>query len=144
MRLFASLILLAVLAAAVAAAYIGYRQLETKRVLLVAPPASAASNSDSCNSMEFVLDARTVGDWFLLVEEGRTLSGAVTIAGGETADIGLRIFSPHNRLVFYTPQRSHHPEFALQADVRGEYRFEFDNRHSIFGKKQLDVSICLA
>jgi hypothetical protein len=57
---------------------------------------------------------------------------------------GKRIWSPTNRAVFFDSERTHETEFVVENTVRGEYRFEIDNRHSTFSGKDVTVALCLA
>ncbi len=145
MRLVAILALLFVLAAGLSVSYLVYRQLDSQTVLLEASPKLAPNGSGAtCGTAAFQIDARTTGLWLFPVNKGQVLSGVVNVVGDENADIGLKIFSPSNRLVLYEPERQHHHEFELPPAVRGNYRFEFDNRHSTFTEKDIAVQVCLA
>ncbi len=139
------LALLSVLAVGLGVSYLVYRQLDSETVLLEASP-QLKPNGDgaACGTAAFEIDARTTGLWLFPVKKGQVLSGVVNVVGDEDADIGLKIFSPHNRLVLYESERQHHHEFELPPAVRGNYRFEFDNRHSTFTEKDIAVRVCLA
>ena len=63
--------------------------------------------------------------------------------GREDLDVSLRIKSPSNRLVFRDVNRGHRQEFELTGTIRGEYVFEFDNRHSALTEKHITVSVCV-
>jgi hypothetical protein len=139
------LVLLVVLAGSVAVSVLVYRQMRTKTVRLDAPPEMALSEGGAlCGNAEFVLGPRSVGEWVLPLEKGQTASGSVAVQGRDDADIGLRIYSPNNRVVFYDGKRSPQPHFEVPALIRGDYLFKFDNRHSVFSDKQVTVSVCLS
>lgn len=135
--------LIVVLAAGAGASYLVFRQLESETVVIEATPEFVrAENGALCGQVEFILEPRKLGYWWLRVAEDATISGAIAIAGNESLDIGLRIYDPANRLVLIQDERQHVLLFELPADIRGDYRFEFDNRHSIFADKELTVSVC--
>jgi hypothetical protein len=145
MRLVLMVALLLVLGAGVGVSYLVYRQMDTRTVRLDAPPRLVQSeNGDLCGQADFVLKPRTVGEWVLSLQKGQTVSGFVVVAGRDDADIGLRIYSPSNRLVFSDTKRSPRPAFEVPALIRGDYLFKFDNRHSVFTDKQVTVAICVS
>jgi hypothetical protein len=80
--------------------------------------------------------------WSLSLAAGQSAAISVSVGGDRTADIGLRVWSPNNRLAYAAPDRFHTIEFALDAQVRGDYAFELDNRHSTFTEKRITVSVC--
>lgn len=136
--------LIGMLVAAGAGSYLIYRQLQTESVVIDATPQFVQANDGSmCGTVDFVLEPRTRGFWWLRVEKDTMISGAITIAGNDMQDIGLRVFNPADRLVLFEPERQHNSQFELPAEVRGDYRFEFDNRHSMFTDKEITVSVCL-
>ena len=145
MRLFAIVLLLAGLGAGLAGAYLAYRQLSTK---VVAIEAAAQLQPDGqgadCGEVRFTVDARTLGRWLLPVHEQQTIAGTATVDGSKSEDIGFRIWSPMNRLVYNQPERRHVQEFNIVAPVSGDYTFEFDNRHSAFAKKTIVLSVCVS
>lgn len=133
------------LGASLAVSYLVYRQFGTSTVMLSASPRFALTQDGSrCGDVHFVLDARTAGLWLLPVQDAQTLSGVVVVEGDENADIGFRVRTPHNRLAVNEPEPQHRYQFEVPASVRGDYSFEFDNRHSTFTPKRVRVSLCLA
>ena len=133
-----------VIIAGVAVSYLVYKQLDTKIVdLPAAIELEGTEDRGRCGDVDFVLAARTVGRWPLRVEKGQTISGVVAVDGREDLDVGLRIKSPSNRLVFREVKREHRQEFELTRTIRGEYLFEFDNRHSALTEKHIVVSVCV-
>jgi hypothetical protein len=145
MRFILMVALLVVLASGVGVSYLVYRQMDTKTVRLDAPPQlQQVEGAGLCGAAEFILEPRTVGEWALPLQKGQTVTGFVTVAGREDADIGLRVFSPSNRLVFYDTKRSPRPSFQVPALIRGDYLFEFDNRHSLLTDKQVTVAVCVS
>ncbi len=144
MRPLAILILLVVIGGGLAMAYVTYRQMETKIVTLVAANELVDNGQGArCGDLRFVVEARSVGRWTMLMEQGQTLSGFLAVEGEERDDIALRVWSPSNRTVLLEPTRRHRHEIELAAQVRGDYRFEFDNRHSGFTDKHIVLSACL-
>ena len=69
--------------------------------------------------------------------------GTVTVEGDEGKDVGFSIWSPTNRIVLFEPDRTHEVDFEVVGTIRGEYRFDFDNRHSSFTDKKVTVFLCL-
>ena len=121
-----------------------YRQLGTAIVTLDAAPQFVQNEEGNlCADVDLSVKARSLGRWPLLLEDGQDFNGVATVHGGPAADIGLRIISPTNRLVVFTPERQHEYEFAVTSAIRGEYTFELDNRHSTFKGKQVTISVCL-
>ena len=136
--------MLVVIFAGVAVSYLVYKQLDTKMVdLPAAIELEGSEDGGRCGDVDFIVGARTVGLWPLRVEKGQTISGVVTVDGRADLDVGLRIKSPSNRLVFREVKRLHRQEFELTGTIRGEYLFEFDNRHSALTEKHIMVSVCV-
>ncbi len=145
MRFVAMFTLLAVLAGGLGIAYIVYKQMDTGTVVITAEAHLEQTETGArCGDTTFTVDARTIGAWALRVDKGVIISGSVIVDGNEDYDIALRIYSPTNRPVFFEGNRMHEIEFELAPAVRGDYTFEFDNRHSTFTEKDLIVSVCLA
>ena len=133
-----------VIVAGVAVSYLVYKQLDTKMVDLVAAiELEKTEDRGRCGDVDFVVASRTLGRWSLRVEKGQTISGVVTVDGSEDLDVGLLIKSPSNRLVFREVKRQHRQEFEFTKTIRGEYLFEFDNRHSALTEKHIIVSVCV-
>lgn len=63
--------------------------------------------------------------------------------GGKGKDVGFSIWSPTNRVVLFEQDRTHELDFEVVGTIRGDYRFDFDNRHSSFTDKKVTVSLCL-
>ena len=144
MRAMAILVLAAVLGAGLGISYLVYRQLETKAVMLEATPQLARDERGAlCGNVDLVLESRTLGRWRLRVEEGQAVSGVVAVDGEERLDVGVRIPSPNNRLVFFEAERQHRQPFELSETIRGDYTFELDNRHSVLTDKRVRVSVCV-
>lgn len=136
--------MLVVIFAGVAVSYLVYKQLDTKMVdLPAAITLERTGDGGRCGDVDFIVGARTMGLWPLRVEKGQTISGVVTVDGREDLDVGLRIKSPSNRLVFREVKRLHRQEFEMTGTIRGEYLFEFDNRHSALTEKHIMVSVCV-
>ncbi len=144
MRVLAVFALLAVMVAGLVVSYLVYKQLDTKTVdLAAAVVLEGTADRGRCGEVDFVLAARTLGHWPLRVEKGQTISGVVAVDGRADLDVGLSIKSPSNRLVFRDVNREHSQEFELTGTIRGEYVFEFDNRHSALTEKHITVSVCV-
>ena len=144
MRVLAISALMAVMVAGLFVSYLMYKQLDTKSVdLAAAIELEGTADRGRCGEVDFVLPARTLGHWRLRVEKGQTISGVVAVDGREDLDVGLSIKSPSNRLVFRDVNREHSQEFELIGTIRGEYVFEFDNRHSSLTEKHIMVSVCI-
>ena len=136
--------LVVVIVAGVAVSYLVYKQLDTKMVdLAVAIELERTEDRGRCGDVDFFVPPRTLGRWPLHVEKGQTISGVVAVDGSEGLDVGLRIMSPSNRLVFREVKRHHRQEFEFTETIRGEYLFEFDNRHSALTEKHIMVSVCV-
>lgn len=137
--------LLGVLAAGISISYLMYRQLGTGTVSLRGEPELvAAPGGQQCGDIGFSVKARALGQWLYNVPKGKTISGTVTVSGGESQDIGFSISSPVNRVVFSETEYAHERAFEVVGTVRGDYRFDFDNRHSSFTEKDVTVTLCLA
>ena len=144
MRVLAISALLAVMVGGLVVSYLMYKQLDTKTVdLAAAVELEGTADRGRCGEVDFVLAARTLGHWPLPVEKGQTISGVVAVDGRADLDVGLSIKSPSNRLVFRDVNREHSQEFELTGTIRGEYVFEFDNRHSALTEKHITVSVCV-
>ncbi len=145
MHKLAFLVLAVFVAAGLAIGYFMYRQLDTGTVTLNgSPQLEMNEQGELCGEVSFVLKARSLGRWLLPLEDGQTVAGVVAVQGDQAADIGVSIWSPTNRLVLVGSGRTHRQEFELVSTIRGEYRFEFDNRHSTFTPKRVTVSLCVA
>lgn len=135
----------AVLGSALTIGVVMYRQLGSDSLTLTGTPELVANGSGSqCGQIAFDIGARSVGQWYFEVPKGSTLTGTVTVGGDESKDVGLRIWSPVNRIVLLEPDRKHVVDFEVVGTIRGAYRFDFDNRHSSFTDKQVTVALCLA
>ena len=122
-----------------------YRQLGTESSTLTGTPELVANGSGSqCGEVAFEVGARSLGQWYYNLPKGKTLTGTVTVGGNDAYDVGFGIWSPTNRIVVIEPHRAHKIDFEVVGTIRGEYRFDFDNRHSSFTDKQVTVALCLA
>ena len=145
MRVLSFFVLFAVLGVGVSFGYYMYRQLGTGTVTLSATPEFAPTADGSlCSSVDLTLSARSLSRWPLLMEDGQNLSGSFAVKGGPGTDIGFSIWSPTNRVVHLEPKRIHGGEFELLSTIRGEYDFEFDNRHSTFTGKHIELELCVS
>jgi len=143
MRVVAMLVLLLVLAGGIGASYVIYRLMETKTVALAAGAAWVNQPDGSrCLIARFDIESRTNGVWYLDAPEDVSVSGTVAVIGSADEDVGLRVYSPVNRAVYRTQGRTHEASFQFVAEVRGDYRFEIDNRHSAFAAKDVTLSAC--
>jgi hypothetical protein len=143
MRFLAGLVLVIILAGGIAASYVIYRLLETETVAIEASAQwQDMADGSRCMTAAFKVDARTLGVWYLSSPEEASVSGTVSVAGSGDEDVGLRIYSPANRNVYRSLQRMHEGSFQYEASVRGDYRFEIDNRHSSFASKDVTLSLC--
>ena len=137
--------LLLVLGAGAAVSFLMYRQIGTDIVTLTgAPELVANGQGQACGDVGFAVKARSLGLWLYNVPKGKTLTGAFTVVGNDQQDIGFSIWSPTNRIVLFEEDRAHELEFEVVGTIRGEYRFEFDNRHSSFTEKKFTVTVCVA
>lgn len=146
MQKWALLVLGVVLASGLAMSYGMYRQLGTSNTVTLeaSPNFEVNAQGESCADVTFEISARLLGQWMFLVEEGRNVTGVVTVDGSETNDVGVSIWSPTNRPILVRRAPQHEQEFELISTIRGEYRFEFDNRHSVLNSKHVTVSLCVA
>lgn len=145
MRLIFFAAAIALLASGAGASYVVFKQLDTKTAVIeAAPQFEPADDGSLCGSVAFILEPRTLAYWWLSAEKGTRISGVASVAGNEGLDIGLRVYSPSNELLLADPERDHTPRFDLPAEIRGDYRFEFDNRHSVFTDKKITLSVCMA
>lgn len=143
LRFLAALALLIILGGGVAASYVIYRLMETETVVIEASaPWQDRADGSRCMTAAMNVRSRTLGVWYLSVPEDVDLTGTVSVAGSGDEDVGLRIYSPANRSVYRSTKRMHDGAFAFPASVRGDYRFEIDNRHSSFASKDVTLSIC--
>lgn len=137
--------LLLVLGAGVGISFLMYRQLGTDTVTLSGTPELVANGQgQACGDVGFAVKARSMGQWLYNVPKGKTLTGAFIVGGNDQQDIGFSIWSPTNRIVHFEEDRAHELEFEVVGTIRGDYRFEFDNRHSAFTEKKLTVTVCVA
>ncbi len=137
--------LFAILAAGASVGYLMYRQLGTATVTLGgAPELAATAGGQQCGDIGFSVKARSLGQWLYNVPKGKTISGTFSVSGNDSQDIGFSIWSPTNRVVQFETDRAHELEFEVVGTVRGNYRFDFDNRHSSFTEKDVTVSLCVA
>jgi len=144
MRAVVALVVGAVLLVGVGSAYIMYRQLGSETIMLKGEPVLQANGEGAqCGEVGFDVNARALARWMYGVDKGKTMTGTVTVGGNEDQDVGLTIESPTNRTVFFEPHRAHEIQFEIVGTIRGEYRFEFDNRHSTFSEKRVIVSVCV-
>ncbi len=132
------------LAAGLGISYLMYRQLGTDSETLSGTPELVANGSGAeCGEIAFSVRARSVAKWFFDVPKAKTITGTVTVGGDASKDVGLSIWSPTNRVVLFVPERSHELDFEVVGTIRGEYRFDFDNRHSSFTDKKVTIALCL-
>ena len=137
--------LLLVLGAGAAVSFLMYRQIGTDIVTLTgAPELVANGQGQACGDVGFAVKARSMGRWLYNVPKGKTITGAFTVGGNDQQDLGFSIWSPTNRIVLFEADRAHELEFEVIGTIRGEYRFEFDNRHSAFTEKKFIVTVCVA
>lgn len=140
----AALLLAVVLVSALGIGYVMYKQLGTDTTLLQGTPALAADGRGAeCGEVDFEVKARSLGQWHFNVGKARTITGEVVVGGNEDQDVGFSIWSPSNRVVVFDAERLHQTTFEIEHTIRGDYRFEFDNRHSTFSEKQVTVSLCV-
>ena len=145
MRWVAVTALVLVLGASLAISYLVYRQLDTKTVTITDTAQLQPNGAGAlCGSLSFSLDPRTLGRWLFPIKVGQQVSGDVTVDGSEAEDIGVRVWSPSNRLLLNRPVPQHSQQFQLVAPARGDYLFEFDNRHSALTAKRITIALCLA
>jgi hypothetical protein len=132
-----------VAAVGVSLGYIAYHHAHTSIVLLDgAPQVAAAADGEMCGDQYLIVDERTLGRWYLELPENAQLTATVTAGQDASHDIGLSIWSPSNQMVWVAEHRAHVLNIELTAELRGGYRFDFENRHSTFTPKALDVSFC--
>ena len=144
MQKFAVLMLTVLLASGLLIAFLMYRQLGTESVTLTGTPELVATgNGSECGEISFSVGARSIGKWFFNVPKSKTITGTVTVGGDASRDVGFSIWSPSNRVVLFEQDRTHELDFEVVGTIRGEYRFDFDNRHSSFTDKKVTVSLCL-
>ncbi len=125
--------------------YLMYRQLGTDSEMLSGTPELVANgNGAECGEVAFSVGARSIGKWFFEVPKAKTITGTVSVGGDASRDVGFSIWSPTNRVVLFEPDRTHELDFEVVGTIRGEYRFDFDNRHSGFTDKKITISLCLA
>lgn len=138
------LTLVVLLASGLMISYMMYRQLGTAKQTLTGTPVLVANGSGAeCGQVDFSVRARSVGSWFFEVPKSKTITGTMTVSGDQRKDVGLSIWSPTNRIVLIEPERTHELDFEVVGTIRGEYRFDFDNRHSSFTDKHVTVFLCL-
>ncbi len=134
-----------VLAGGAAVSYVMYRQIGTDIVTLNGTPELVSNEQgQACGDVGFAIKARALGRWMYNVPKGKTITGGFTVGGNDQQDVGFSIWSPTNRIVLFEDDRAHELEFEVVGTIRGEYRFEFDNRHSSFTEKKLTVTVCVA
>lgn len=122
-----------------------YRQLGTESSTLTGTPELVANESGAqCGKIAFNVGARSLAQWYYNLPKGKTLTGTVTVGGNAAYDVGFGIWSPTNRIVMIERERAHEIDFKVVGTIRGEYRFDFDNRHSAFTDKRITLSLCLA
>ena len=144
MQKFIILTMSVILGSGLIIAFLMYKQLGTETATLSGTPELVANSTGAeCGEVAFEVRARSLGEWYFNVPKGKTFTGTVTVGGDEAKDIGVTIWSPSNRIIFFNPDREHRIEFEVVGTIRGEYRFNFDNRHSTFTDKKLRVSLCL-
>jgi hypothetical protein len=145
MRFVAMLALLLVLGGGIAVAYTVYRQLDTKTVLIdAAGQWEQRDDGSSCETVAFAVGARTTGLWYVASGGAAKMWGSLEVEGTVDKDVGLEVYTPSNRVAYRAEQRMHQGLFELAADVRGDYRFQVDNRHSAFTKKRVTLFVCVA
>lgn len=134
----------ALLLSGLVVAFIMYKQLGTDTVTLAASPDLEPTADGDCGSVDLSIGARTLGQWYFEVPKAKTITGTVVVNGGESSDVGFSIWSPTNRVVVFNSTRTHETDFTVEQTIHGQYRFEFDNRHSTFTSKDVTVDLCVA
>ena len=138
------LTLTVILASGLMISYMMYRQLGTATETLTGTPELVSNGSGAeCGQVDFSVKARSVASWFFEVPKAKTITGTMTVGGDRTKDIRLSIWSPTNRVVLREPERIHELDFEVTGTIRGQYRFDFDNRHSSFTDKHVTMYLCL-
>lgn len=123
--------------------YALYGELHSETVTIEAAPQVIVSPDGAhCEAMVFKLESRRQGELYVRAEEGQFIDGRVGVQGPAERDVIVRVYSPHNRVVL--PGRKQHDlDFSIPAVIRGDYLFQFDNRHSILTDKTIEFSYCL-
>ena len=138
------LTLTVLLASGLVISYMMYRQLGTATGTLTGTPELVSNGSGAeCGEVDFSIKARSFASWFFEVPKAKTITGTMTVGGDSSKDIGMSIWSPTNRVVLHGPERTHELDFEVVGTIRGEYRFDFDNRHSAFADKRVTMYLCL-
>ncbi len=139
-----TLTLLVLLASGLVISYLMYRQLGTDSQTLTGTPELVSNGSGAeCGEVDFSIGARAVASWYFEVPKAKTITGTMTVGGDRSKDIRLSIWSPTNRIVLIEPERMHELDFEVPGTIRGQYRFDFDNRHSSFTDKHVTMYLCL-
>ena len=145
MRLPVTVMLISLIGTGFVVSYLIFRQMETKTVVFAEEvELERAPKGAMCGDVKLVVGGRTLGQWSLLIEEGDVLSGVVAVEGIGALDVLLNITSPNNDLIYWGRSPEHRQTFEVKDTIRGEYLFEFDNRHSALTSKTVIVSVCVS
>ena len=145
MRLPVTVMLVLILGTGLVVSYLIYRQMETKTVVFAEEAQlERAPEGAMCGDVQLVVGARTLGQWSLLVDKGKVISGDVVVDGSGALDVQLNIHSPGSELIYWGKSPEHLQTFEVSDTIRGAYMFEFDNRHSALTSKTVIVSICVS
>jgi hypothetical protein len=144
-RTTALLVLVLVTVIGLAIGYFVYQQQRTKTVVIEAQAALAPTESGAqCGSVQFTVGPRTLGVWSFPAQDDTTVAGNFAVGGDSGQDVGFKLYTPHNRLVTGQGKRVHEEAFDLGRTIGGNYRFEFDNRHSTLTDKQVTLQVCVS
>jgi hypothetical protein len=144
-RTTALFVMLLVAAIGLGIGYFVYQQQQTKTVVIAAQAALAPTATGAqCGSVQFEVGPRTLGVWSFPAHDDTTVTGTLAIGGDSGQDVLFKIYTPHNRLVLGQAKRVHEQPFDLGQTVGGNYRFEFDNRHSTLTDKHVTLQVCVS
>lgn len=107
--------------------------------------AGAVSNGhpEACTNVNFQVASRDESVRTILLEEGDLMRGTFEADGGfGKVDIIMRIVDPQGNHLASSPRAANY-DFVLPVKLRGEHKFVFDNRYSMFTAKAVGLFYCI-
>lgn len=107
--------------------------------------AGAISNGhpEQCTLVDLGVRARSRAEHQVALDAGWVVRGTFSVEGGfGRVDLFMRIVDPQGLDLLASPRTDHY-DFVLPVKVRGEYRFVFDNRYSLYTSKSVGLYYCI-
>jgi len=96
-----------------------------------------------CTNINFAVRARATAEHIALIEAPGLVRGTFEAQGGfGRVDVLMRVVDPQGLEILASPKAENY-DFSFPAHIRGDYRFVFDNRYSLYTSKSVGLYYCL-